>query len=413
MADNQTQERDKDVVTYEAFNGLRNDVTPERFGPADLEVADNVDLDRSGRIARRDGYTSVRPGAVHSLWADELGQQCLFAQGNQLMQLNTNYSASAIATLAGVGLPVSYVKAIERVYFSNSVDLGIVENGSVRSWGLAVPPLPGVAPVTGNMPAGTYQFAMTWTRNDGQESGAPLAGVVQVPAGGGLRFSLPQSTDPGVTGKILYLSPPDSEVLYMAEVLTANITTTSYIGDALELNTPLNVQFLSPPPAGQLVTYYRGCTLVAAGDVLYPSEPFAYELFDLRRYIPFDGRITLLATITDREQTDSGKNSGLFIGTDRSCGVLIGSSPQDFQYVPKVNYGAVEGALDYVDGSVFGDDSLGARLLPMWLSTQGICVGMPELAIRNLTRTKYSFPVGTRGAAIFMPGPNRFIATNY
>lgn len=412
MADNQTTERDQDVVTYERFDGLRNDVTPERFTPADLVVANNIDLDRSGRIARRAGYTSVRAGASHSLWADDAGVQCLFAQGAQLMQLNTDYSAAALAPLVGVGQRVSYAKVSERIYFMNAVDSGILENGAVRSWGLAVPPLPGVSLVPGTLPGATYQFVLTYLRRDGQESGAPLAGTLIVPANGGIAFTLPVSVDPAVTAKILYLSTPNSDLLYVAEVLAADALAAQYIGDTSEFTTPLNQQFFGPPPAGQLIAYYRGRMYVAVGDVLYVSEGFGYELFDLRKYIPLDGRITLLAPLTEREQQESGKNSGLFVGTDQSCGVLVGSSPEDFQYVPKVNYGAVEGALAYVDGSVFGDDSQGARLLPMWLSEQGICVGLPEMTVRNLTRTKYGFPVNGSGAAIFMPGPNRFIATN-
>ena len=151
---------------------------------------------------------------------------------------------------------------------------------------------------------------------------------------------------------------------------------------------------------------------VAVGDVLYPSSSFGYELFDLREYIPLDGRITLLAPLTDKEMIiDRGLGSGLFIGTDRSCGVLAGTSPENFQYVPKSDYGAIPGALAYVDGALFGDDSLGARQLPMWLTTQGICIGMPEMAIRNLTRSHYTIPAAGLGAALFMPGPNRFLAT--
>jgi hypothetical protein len=405
MADNQTQQRDQDVVTYESFSGLRNDVTPERFTPADLTVASNVDLDKSGRLARRNGYTSVLAGAVHSLWV------CLFAQGSQLNQLNANYSTTNLTAITP-GLPLSYCKVSERVYYANGADTGILENGVVRSWGLAVPPLPGVTAAAGNMPVGTYQFAVTYLRNDGQESGAPLAGSISLPDGGGLSFALPVPTDPGVTGKILYLSTPNGDVLYVCEVLPAAATTASYIGDTTELNLPLNTQFFGPPPAGQLVGYYKGRMFVAVDDTLYYSEGFGYELFDLRKYIALDGRITLLAPMYEHEMYEGGRNSGLFIGTDRSCGVLVGAAPEDFQYVPKVNYGAVEGAVDYVDGSLFGDDSQGARLLPMFLTTQGICVGMPQLNIRNLTRSKFSFPVSGRGAALFMAGPNRFIATN-
>jgi hypothetical protein len=91
--------------------------------------------------------------------------------------------------------------------------------------------------------------------------------------------------------------------------------------------------------------------------------------------------------------------------------VLVGSDPKDFQYVPKADYGAILGALDFVDGALFSDDALGGRQLPVWLTTQGICVGLPDMAIRNLTRSKYAFPATGQGAALFMPGPNRFIAS--
>lgn len=411
MAENQTQQRDTDVVTYEAFKGLRSDVTPERFEPEDLAVGDNIDIDKSGRISRRDGYTLGRAGVAHSLWADELQEFCLYVSGNQLMRLNADWSATALATLMSMGQRMSFARVSDRIYFANEIDTGVIERDAhVRGWGLAVPALPVPTVTVGAMPAGRYQFALTQLRSDGQESGAPLAGTVIVPDGAGLDFALP-AADAGAVARLLYLSTPNGEVLYVAAQIDAQATRYTYAGDTLELNLPLTTQFLQPAPAGQLIAYYRGRMYVAAGDVLYPSSAFGYELFDLREYVPLDGRITMLAPMTDKEITDNARGSGFFIGTDRSCGVLIGSDPKDFQYVPKANYGAIPGALAYVDGALFGDDSLGARPLPMWLTTQGLCVGMPDMAIRNLTRSHYAFAAAGLGAALFMPGPNRFIAT--
>jgi hypothetical protein len=64
-----------------------------------------------------------------------------------------------------------------------------------------------------------------------------------------------------------------------------------------------------------------------------------------------------------------------------------------------------------VDGSVYGDGSATARNIPMWLTTNGVCAGMPGLQINNLTRTKYTIPATGEGAALFMPGPNRIMMT--
>lgn len=413
MPDNQAGQRDQDVVAYASFSGLRNSVDPERFTQSDLARADNINHDETGRISRRDGYTRQDATPTHSLWADALGTVCLFGQGNVLYRLNPDFTKQPLATLTS-SQRISFEKVNDRVYFSNGVDTGVIEQGAVRSWGVAPPTLPAVALGFGSLPAGTYQFSMTYLRDDMQESGAPLAGTVQVPTdGAALVFTqLPVSRDPHVGAKNLYLSPPNGEQLFLAMTFANSTTSGTYASDASELDLPLDTQFLTPAPAGQLVAYYRGSLFVAVGDLLCPSRPFAYEQFDPRDYIQMDGRITMLGAVTDKELYESGKNSGFFIGTDRSCGVLVGSGPREFQYVPKTRYGAVFGTMTLVDGSLFEDGSASARDLPMWLSTQGICVGMADLTIKNMTRTRYGFLTGGEGGALFMPGLNRYIATS-
>ena len=411
--ENQEPQRDQDVVSYTAYTGLRNDVDPERFNSGDLAVAMNIDIDKTGRIARRAGYTLQTAGATHSLWSNEQGTVGFYAQGTTLFQLNSNLTGTQVATLSNADR-VSYEHVNDRTYYSNGVDTGVIEQGAVRSWGVAPPVLPGITVGAGHMPAGTYLVTMTNVCIDGQESGALQAATVQIENdGGALLFSgMIPPKDPRIIAKSIYITEPNGEDLYQALIISAEATSAAYSNDTHELNLPLDSCFLQAAPPGQIVTYYRGRMFVAQGDVLYPSEPFAYERFDPRVNIQMDGRITMMETLTDKELYDTGKNSGLFIGTDRSCGVLIGSSPEEFQYVPKTSYGAVFGASGKVDGAVFQDASTGTLELPMWLTTDGICVGMPGMTIRNLTRTRFTFPVGTQGAGLFVPNPNRFILTN-
>jgi hypothetical protein len=262
------------------------------------------------------------------------------------------------------------------------------------------------------MPAGKYLFTMSWLRASGQESGAPLAGLIDLPVDSAIEFTLPVSTHPDVVGKILYLSPPNSEHMFEAAALANSLTSLAWQSDPSSLSEPITVQFMQPAPAGQLVAFFRGRMYVAVGDTLYRSEPYDYELFDLRRYVRLDGRITLLAPFSDKDRgSDASRDSGFFIGTDRSCGILAGTDADDVQYVPKTDYGAIFGALDYADGTLIGTGETGARMLPIWLTTQGICVGLPDLQIVNRTQARYDFPAAGRGAALFMPGPKRFIAT--
>ncbi len=414
MGDQNSQQkidqRDQDTIAYQNFSGLRSDVDPERFELSDLAVANNCDIDKSGRIARRSGYANIVDTATHSLWASDNLGLAVCVQGTTLFRINSDYSLSILATGLTAAARMSYKRVNDRVYFSNGFQTGVIENGHVRSWGLPVPPLPGVGVTVGNMPAGSYQYVLTYFREDGQESGAGLAGVISVPAGAGLTFILPTPTDPGVVSRGLYLTTPNGDMLYLALTVPISTLVVTYTNDTSELVLPLATQFMGPPPAGQIVGYFRGHTFVGVDSTLYPSTDMNYELFDLRQYIALESRVTLFAALEDKEIYTDGKKSGVFVGTDRSCGVLAGSKPGDFLYVPKTDYGAVEGAVAYVDGSLYGDNATGAKSLPMWLSKQGICVGLPDMEIRNLTRTKYSFTIGSRGAAMFRPGPNRFVA---
>ena len=396
------------MTLFHEFTGLRSDRPVERFEATDLALAQNIDIDNSGAISRRPGYTAVpgMTGAKHSLWSDDDGKISLYVSGTTLYQFTSALTGVVLMTGLTAGLRLSYRYENDRVYFSNGAQSGILENGTVRSWGLPVPVGISAAVTVGLMVAGTYQFAMTYVRNDGQESGAQVASSIVAPDGSGLLFALPVSNDSTVTIKNIYLSTPNGEshALYLALSVPNSQATATYAGDTSELNLPLITQFLSAPPAGHLIGYYRGIIYVAVNDVLYPSEEFAHELFDLRKGIPLKGHITVFGALDDTD------NSGVFICTDRNCGILSGKGPSDFQYVPKMNYGAIEGSLVYVDGSLFGDDSAGARMLPMWMSREGICVGLPNLTIRNLTRTRYSMYVDDgKGASLFQPGPNRLI----
>lgn len=416
MGDQNSQQkvdqRDQDLVCYQNFTGVRNDVEPERFELSDLYSAINCDIDKSGRLSRRAGYTEVVAGATHSLFgSDSLGiAACV--QGTSLLRIKPDYTTSVLATGLTAGQRMSYTRVNDRAYFSNGVQTGTIQNGAVRSWGLPVPPLPSVVGTTGAMPAGTYQYVTTYFRADGQESGAGLAATITLAANSGLVFSIPASTDSAVVSKGIYISTPNGNGLMLALTISNATTTVTYSNSTQELSVPLTTQFMGPPPAGQVTCYYRGRMFVGSGDTLYPSEPYNYELFDLRKYIQLDGRITMLAPMEDKDAYEKSTKSGLFIGTDKSCGILVGSDPADFMYVSKTGYGAVQGAMDYVDGSLFGDNSNNARGLPMWLSTQGLCIGLPDMEIKNLTRTKYSFTIGNQGAAVFVPGPNRFIAVS-
>jgi len=392
-------------VAWRAFSGLRNDVSPERFTQGDMSVADNVDIEKTGRVSRRAGYTRRNATAARSLWSD--GTLSLFASGTQLKRLAADFTTTDVAAI-GAG-DVSFCRVNDRVYLTDGSVSKVYDTvaGAARSWGLAVPALPTLATIaTGSVPAGRYQCTTTYLRADGQESGALGATAIDVTSGQGLTVTLPVMPADAAFQNI-YLTTTNGDLLYLAAAIARVGTPTVFTvtGSAVEsLVLPLATLFLQPAPAGQLVTYYRGRMYVAVGSVVYMSEPLAYELFDLRNYIDLEAPVTMLAPMEDRLAP------GLFIGTTASCGVLLGTGPEDFKYLAKVAYGAIPGTQTYIDGTLVADGSSGARQLPVWMTTQGVCIGSPLMEIVNHTRGRYEVGASGTGAGLVIPELNRYVA---
>jgi hypothetical protein len=62
--------------------------------------------------------------------------------------------------------------------------------------------------------------------------------------------------------------------------------------------------------------------------------------------------------------------------------------------------------IGYGDGSIPGNGA-------MWTSNRGVCVGLPDGGVRNLTENTYSFPTGQTGTATmrFTDGLTQYIVT--
>lgn len=381
-------------IVYREFAGVRNDLSPERFNPGDLVMADNCDLDATGKLQRRQGYTQKLAGDVHSLWSD--GETCLFVSGDTLSRLAVDYTNETLRSGLTPGARMAYCKVNARIYYSNGYQTGVIEDGASRSWGLP-PPLyqPLASVISGELFSGTYQFALTYLRRDGQESGTSLAESIEVPAGGGISFTaIAVAADPDITQKILYLSTANGEILYRALILDNATTSASYIESGIRLQSPLDTQFLQGAFPGQTLAYYRGRIYIAIGNLLFPSEPHGYELFDVRKFLPFAKRVTLLAPVED----------GLFVGTQNETVFLAGRGPEDFDVTMKAPYGAIAGTLAYAPASLVKQaQNQGEARVAFWLSPQGICLGMNQGAVLNLTQ-QYSFNPSAAGAGLFRRG---------
>ena len=123
---------------YAASTGLNTVTDPTRInydaetGISDLGVAINVTIDQTGWISRREGYSPVFNGDVHSLYSD--GDLCVFVTDNVLYQLLPGYSTASLTTL-GSNDRLAYTHVNGDFYYTNLHESGIIRsNGVHEDW---------------------------------------------------------------------------------------------------------------------------------------------------------------------------------------------------------------------------------------------------------------------------------------
>lgn len=368
------------TVELKALHGVRNDVSLERFGPTDLAIGDNVDIDETGKVYRRLGTTRVAAGSMHSLKS--------FASGAYVVSSGALGSINAAGTFAslqsGIGHRVAYTEIAGEVFWSDSLQSGIIGAGANRKWGITVPALPSAVATIGDLRAGTYLYTLTYVRNGGSESGAPSVGSITVPANSGIVFGpIAASTDPTVAGIRLYVSTANGEVTYAA----ADVPNTVASVSVTALNHPVlpaRTLDMAPPPAGQFLGYYNGRAYVGSGRFLWYSQPHEYELFDwVSGYLAFPAALKTFAPVS----------SGIFLGTETETMYLDGADPQEFVRRQVAPYGTVLGTEYYVRNDVLLDGKQ-PGMSPVWMSKTGLCLGEEGGTMQNLTSDRVIPPSG-------------------
>lgn len=377
---------DKDVFSFSEFAGLRNTVDPAEMDPSDLATALNVDITDARRIRRRKGFgASVVSGACHSFWSS--GSHAYMVRAGELLQVMPDFTVKVLRAGLTAAAPMAFDVVGERVFFSNGHENGVIEGGVARPWGLAVPGLPTVAKIPGSLRAGRYQYAVTFSDQLGQESGAGRAGLIDLAEPSGLAFSSFGAVPDNAATINLYLSQPDGDILYLADALHRDATLTT-VTAPIDGVMPLSTQFLSPPPPGAHIVYSYGRIYVADGQRVYPSEPYAPELFDLRKHHPTESLVTMLASVT----------AGMFIGTETEVGWVSGAEPDKSGFIHKAPHGVIPGTLAYGPTDDFGGGADGQAAY--FATTGGIMRGLPGGQLENLTRARYQYPTATRGAGV-------------
>lgn len=368
-----------------------------------LREAQNVDLDKAGKIRRRQGFQRAISGIrVHSLWSEPAGFPFgLYADGEELMAVQTDLGTFSVRDGLVPGQPLSYAVAAGRVYWSNAMQTGCVTaDGDALPWGVEGPngqPALAAGNGIGGLDGGSYQVAVTFVSAAGEESGAARAATVTVPDRGGITLTdIPQPSD--ATQRIrVYRSRANGDVLYHAADLPAG--TTSLILGSAQLGKPLSTQFLEGMPAGHVVRQFAGRLWVASGSNVVYSEPLRYGLTRLPQ-----NRISLPATVDLLEPVGNGDEGGggLFVAAADRTYWMGGSNPANMRatYRYPEGGGAVPGTAVRVAGTTLGLET--TEPVVYWLARNGVaCIGLPGGQVLPLRSAQAQAPAADAGASVF------------
>ncbi|ROH88006.1 hypothetical protein ED236_00490 [Pseudomethylobacillus aquaticus] len=382
------------------FGGLDNVNAPTEYGLERLAVAKNVDITAAGKLVRRRGRQRLHAMVIDAAVDCDNGTM-LMQSGRDLYRLSKSLNPTLIrGSLQPSGL-LSATKVNHQVFWSNGVDTGVLnDNGSAEPLGIRVPALPAASAVFGHMPPGRYQYTMTYQRADGTESGAPVAGLLDI-QDGGILVESPANAPSDAVFQNLYLTNANGTTLYLACTVNVGMAM-EYKGDTLDLVTPLRTQFCGPPPAFSTACHFRGRMYYAFGNVLWASMPHNYQLVDYTNgYIQLPESITLLAVV----------DNGIYIATETETGFCSGDDIEAFTYAQVLDYGAIPGTARQVDAASVSDEASGKAAL--WASLRGAVAGFSGGIAKNLTDRVYAYPAAKAGCAVLREqgGQRHFLAS--
>lgn len=376
-------------LVIDKFSGINNQAEPEDLEPGEFTAALNVDVDDKLSVRGRAGHTQIDANACHSLYA--MTDALYLRDGTSLVRMDpVSRTKETVDTGLVSGAHTAYASVLDRLFYSDGSTARTLRDGEgPRAWGVIPPATPSIEAIAGALPAGKYLVTATyWIGNE--ESGAPTPAQIELTAGG-IRVTVPASTQSGVTHKAVYLSKPSGEVLYLAAVVP-NDGNGVDIGAAVA-GRELDGLHKTPPPPGQLLETWNGRAIVGVGSFLLYSDPFRYERFDpIRQSIPFDSAVTMFAAL-GRAAFVVGTENGIY----RFDGDIATSTMTRI-----AGHGAILGASTVIDGAMAGEGAQ-QELLALFVSPQGLCTVGSTGGVTNLTAKRYAPPQSTRGSAAYIP----------
>jgi len=391
------------MPTYPKYTGFpdgeNNILGAEELPVTALRRSVNYDITDTGNLLRRRGRTKIWTGTIERGTLYSNGEKVLFVESGTLWEL-VKMSGSWVRLMIRMGVgphPMFYVSVNNDIYYSNGLLTGrLTADGLVKPWGITPPvdqPTLVVSDTGGGLTAGTYQVAMTFVADDGEESGTPLAKIAEVTADGGTitLTDIPTSTE---ASKVrVYCSEVNGEGLYRVGEFITGVPSFRITQVSNNQDIRLQTQHGVTPAPGTVLEYHNGRIYIAQGKVVWYTDAMRYGLVKPHmNYLQFPSDVTVMKAVAD----------GIYICADQTYWIS-GVDTNEFQQRAVLPYGAVKGTgLD-----IPKSDNVA------WFSDFGIVIGGLEAQITNVQEDKSAVSNFENGAMIFREqrGLRQIVAT--
>ena len=354
-----------------------------------LREAVNVDLTQFGHPIRRKGYDLLEAGYTHSLWSDPSIGYGLCVQEGWLCTLSATGVVTQLREIHAYAR-VSYAVVNQQVFWSNSLEMGRVDDAGSLHWSLPEPPIPTLATTSnGAMSAGTYKVATVYVDEFDEEYGASETALIEVSEGQGFDVSVAGGWPTEAQDLRIFISQPNGEILYETATLSTPLTLSispGILGRGREVET----RDLKQPKPGKIVRYFNGRMYIARNDTVIFTEALRYGLTRPAQGIyMFASPVILLEPVAD----------GVFVGTKEGIVFLRGMDPYDITQTNVLSHAPVPNAVTRVPGEFMesGDSSV-----PVWWGEDGAMVaGQTGGQVVQLTKDRLAVPMFSSGAMLY------------
>lgn len=330
-----------------------------------LKDAVNVDVSAQGTVTIRKSGTKLTDNHYRYLWQSPLhGDVFALHEGNWVKVNTADWSHEILAINVGDG-PIYHEVLNNKVIVSAKFGIYVFDGQKAQPLAIDTPAIPMITHIDGSLPAGDYQVAIAWMRED-TESALSEISFNRLNAQGGLSVVWAMPIDTTITGVRIYLSHGQGMNLQLVETLPIDLYQYD-IAVLPKLGRVSQFKHLSPMPAGRYLRHWQGRLWQARANIIRFSEALAYHLHDERH-----GFIQMPQAITFLEPVDGG----IWVGQRDHVAFLQGTNPGEFALIRKTQQAPIEGSAVRMNIET-SEQSTGAQVV-VWLSSVGYMAGMPD-----------------------------------